>query len=85
MNYLMKGRLPFHDEIEEFSQFDKIMKLLPPHWRLQTTFQDYYKDIHESARADKLKKNSLQDGFVHESEEEMNRRKQEEKKVSRTS
>jgi hypothetical protein len=81
MNYLMKGRLPFHDEIEEFSQFDKIMKLLPPHWRLQRSFQDYYKEIHETARVDKMKKSALQDGLVEESEEEMNRRKLEEKKV----
>lgn len=82
MNYLMKGRLPFHDELEEMSQFDKLMKLLPPHWRLQRTFHDYYQDIHESARVDQNKKNALRDGIVQETEEEMNRRKQEEQRVS---
>jgi hypothetical protein len=81
MNYLMKGRYPFHDELEELSQFDKIMKLFPPHWRLQRTFHDYYQDIHTSARVDQRKKNILQDGNVNETEEEMNRRKQEEQRV----
>jgi hypothetical protein len=85
MNYLMKGRYPFHDEIEEFSQFDQIMKFLPPHWRLHRTFHDYYEDIHTSARVNKLKKNIFLDKNVNETDEEMKRRKQEEERVRKYS
>ena len=82
MDYIMKGRIPFNDELEELNQVDKLMKLLPPHWRPKNSFRDMFNEIHANARIDKNKRKDLQDGPVQESEEEMNRRKQEEQRVS---
>lgn len=80
MDWCMKGRIPFNDELDNMNQVDKLIGLLPPHLRPKKSLTNRFKEIHESARADKKMRGDKGDGYE-ETEEEKAQRKREEEKV----
>jgi hypothetical protein len=82
MDWCMRSRIPFNDELDSFNQVDKLIALLPPHLRPKKSMMNEFKEIHESARADRKMRGETGDGLVEETEEERARRKYEEDKVS---
>lgn len=49
-DYLIRKRMPFHDEILELAQVDWLMAYLPARYRPKKSVEDAISDVHKSAR-----------------------------------
>jgi hypothetical protein len=82
-DYLQRDRLPFNDELDHFNFLDRLVHLLPPHYRPKHSLVNKFVDIHKSARVDESLKTMMEGEEEKESEEEAARRKAELEKMQR--
>jgi hypothetical protein len=76
MEWLMRKRIPFHDELQELFKLEWFYKNLPPRYRPKRTLEDYASNVHLSARLVAELRDAFDDG---EGEGERKKRKEEEK------
>ena len=74
-DYIQRKRLPFNDELDHFNFLDKLVHLLPPHYRPKHSLVNKFVDIHKSARVDDRMKSVMEGAEEKESEEEAAERK----------
>ena len=80
-DWYQRGRIPFNDELDHFNFLDRLVHLLPPHYRPKKSLVNKYVDIHKGARIDANMKNSMEGEEEKESEEDALRRKAETEKM----
>lgn len=80
-DYLQRGRLPFNDELDHFNFLDRLVHLLPPHYRPKHSLVSKFVDIHKSARVTEEMKSALEGIEEKESEEDAARRQAEAEKM----
>lgn len=79
-HWIMHGRVPFHEELNELRSIEWLLNLIPEKYRPEPSIEDVYNDIHKSARVQRGIRDAFDDAPVQETEEERKARVKEEKK-----
>lgn len=82
-DYVQRKRIPFNDELDHFNFLDKLVHLLPPHYRPKHSLVNKFVDIHKSARVNDRMKSAMEGAEEKESEEDAAVRKAELEKMQK--